>query len=211
MRSPLLRSFGLLIFSILWAVLIVRFPVIWVYTLTVPPILVVNFARDSRLRDQFISIFVVIWLLVFMYNTARHFLLRPLWTKFFPQSAIEFPINKFLFPPAGPIMFYNVDDSFGSFRVSGIKDGQLYELNPHQVVLNRTLFYDNIHRGVLGVVAARESIPDFCRMMVRRFPEFDDIAVGIRQYPSLIRSRTLYKEGWLYRCGQFVTKEGRTP
>ncbi len=211
MQTNLGRSLGLSAFLILWGALVYKFPVWWVYTLTVPPILVVNLAKDKRLRDHFISLFVVIWLMVFMLNTTRHLLLEPFLKRSFPGFSLALAVNKFLFPPAGPIMFFNVDDSFGFYRVSGIKNGKLFDLNPHEVILNRTLFYDNIHRGVLGAIGDPGSVVSFCRWMHGRFPEFDDFAVGVRQYPALKKSRYVYQEGWLYRCRDVLPPQGGRP
>ncbi|GEM_PF-978650 len=207
MPSSIGRTLGLVVFFIVWAIVIFLFPVFWVYTLTIPPILIVNFAKRRELRDRFISCFVVIWLVLFFYNNTRHMLLEPFFRKSLHNPTFNLAMNKFLFPPAGPIMFYDVGDAFGYHKVFGIKGGQIFELDPHQIYLSRTLFYDNVHRGVLGDIADPGNIPLFCRVMHRRMPEFDDFAVVFRVYPSLMESRYQYRDGLRYRCGDILAKE----
>jgi hypothetical protein len=61
-------------------------------------------------RSRRISIFVVLWLFVFSYESLRqNYLGRWLHT--------ALPKVMFLFPPAGWIMFYNVGDSTGWVEV----------------------------------------------------------------------------------------------
>ncbi len=209
--SAISRYVGGVIFFFGWFFLIFKLPVYWVYTLTIPPIVVVNLARNRAVRDRFITLFVLIWLIVYFYNNTRLMLLRPFIQRHFPRAAAHLPVNQFLFPPAGPIMFLHLDDTFAHFVVYGVKDLKLYELNPHKIIQNRTLFYDNTHRGVLSAIADRETAPSFCRMMDRRFPEFDDFVVALRRYRSLSRQPHIYEEAGIFRCRQIFPKESLTP
>ncbi len=202
---------GLLVFFTVWAILIFLFPAFRIYTLTIPPILIVNFAKEQRLRDCFINYFVVIWLFLFFYYNTRSFLLEPFLRGAFRNPTLTLEGNKFLFPPAGPIMFYNVNSAFGHHRVLGIKNEEAFELDPHDIYLTRTFFYDNVHRGVLGEIGDLSNAPSFCYTMYRRMPEFDDFVVTLRVYPSLTTSRYVYREKLIYHCGKILPKVQAKP
>jgi len=66
------------------------------------------------LRRLRISLFVVVWLLVFLYETFRYGYLSPLAGRPLPKLPL-------LFPPAGWIMFFNVDSSYGFAEVYGLR------------------------------------------------------------------------------------------
>ena len=83
----------------LWLYFVCRFPAVSLFTLLVPPIIAVNFSRNLRLRNATISIFVVLWLFIFHYESTRIFYLNA-------ATQSELPKFKFLFPPAGWIMFF---------------------------------------------------------------------------------------------------------
>jgi len=93
-------------------------------------------------RRRAISVFVIGWLLVFNYETLRHSYLDR-WL------GLELPKVKFLFPPAGWIMFYRVDDSEGRAEVWGIRAGRPELVDPHRIFATRWVGYDNIRRNVL--------------------------------------------------------------
>ena len=95
----------------------------------------------KRLKRIAISIFVVVWLAVFFYESNRYFYLSPLFGRPLPKV-------KFLFPPAGWIMFFNVDDGFGYAEVFGIKASVKTKIDPHDILQTKAVGYDNIHRNV---------------------------------------------------------------
>ena len=130
------------------------------------------------MRNIFISIFVVIWILVFNYESTRHFYLEP-WLR------RDLPKVKFLFPPAGWIMFFNVDDSYGLVEVYGVKDGRTQMIDPHQVLPTRPIGYDNIHRNALSMVMSRNMAQPFCGYLHRKFSYFDSFLVTYVNYPSV--------------------------
>ena len=97
------------------------------------------------MRNKLITIFVIIWLVIFNYESMRGMFLIP-WLK------RDLPKVKFLFPPAGWIMFYKVDDSYGYVEVYGVKDGRTQLIDPHDILQIRPVGYDNIHRNALITV-----------------------------------------------------------
>ncbi len=131
-----------------------------------------------RARNILISIFVILWSLLFHYESMRTFFLSSLLQKPLPKL-------KFLFPPAGWIMFYNVDNSFGHAEVYGVKGNDVQVIDPHLILMNRTIGYDNVHRNVLSTVLYDDRKRSFCRYMRRKFPEFDKFLVAYVHYPSL--------------------------
>jgi hypothetical protein len=154
--------------------------------------------KNNRLRNTFISLFVILWLLAFNYESVRYFYLNPL-------AGRELPKIKFLFPPAGWIMFFNVDDRFGLIEVYGLKKGVPYLFDPHQIFETRFIGFDNLHRGVLG--AAKDHPHAFCRFMERKFPNFDDFAVTIISYPSLIKQPQTINRYQVYQCAYLSASE----
>ena len=101
-----------------------------------------------RLRNILISIFVILWTIIFHYESTRAFYLQPFFEK-------ELPKLKFLFPPAGWIMFFNVDDSYGYAQVYGISEGVAKTIDAHKILRIRAVGYDNIQRNVLSTVLSR--------------------------------------------------------
>ena len=144
-------------------------------------------------RNTAITWFVIGWTLLFQYETLRAHYLSPLIGRELPK----FPL---LFPPAGWIMFFNIDASYGFAQVYGIRDGQPVELDPHDIFETRALGYDNIHRNMLVGVLSRHDAPAFCRYLTRKFPTYESFAVVYAQYPDLIETpdRILYQLA--YRC-----------
>ena len=70
------------------------------------------------LRNKLISVFVVLWLAVFYYESTCYYYLQPLFKR-------ELPRLKFLFPPAGWIMFYNIGDNLGIRKFMALRMGIL--------------------------------------------------------------------------------------
>lgn len=137
-----------------------------------------------RLRNFGISLFVIVWLAVFHYESIRYFYLNP----FFGR---ELPKVKFLFPPAGWVMFFNVGNGFGATQVYGLKDGRQQTIDPHQILQTREIGYDNIHRNVLSTVLTPGLREDFCKFLKRKFPYFDGFWVTYINYPALGAPRKL--------------------
>lgn len=140
-----------------------------------------------------ISIFVVVWLLVFGYESLRRNYLSPLF-------GAELPKVMFLFPPAGWIMFYRVDDSAGWVEVWG-RAGERRELiDPHRILTPRWVGYDNIRRNVLIAVLDRACAPSFCRYLRRKFPHYDEFEVVQVWMPSVTREPERRIRQAAYRC-----------
>ncbi len=149
--------------------------------------------RNKRIQHIFISVFVICWSVIFHYESLRAFYLAPFFEKPLPKI-------KFLFPPAGWIMFYNVDDSYALAEVYGIKEGKPQLIDPHEILRTRTIMFDNIHRNVLSTVLRPQLAPSVCRYLHYRFPYFDEFIVVQAHYPSLIKERYQKEQQVLYRC-----------
>jgi hypothetical protein len=146
-----------------------------------------------KARNTIISIFVIVWLVVFNYESIRHFYLEPLFQRSLPKM-------KFLFPPAGWIMFYNVDDSYGTVQVYGVKEGRTQLIDPHQILQTRAIGYDNIHRNALVGVLNPGMAKSFCTFLYRKFPYFDNFVVTYINYPSLIKEPFKQEQNIVYEC-----------
>jgi len=118
----------------------------------------------TPLKKIFISLFVVVWLVLFNYESTRHFYLTPLFGRTLPKLPL-------LFPPAGWIMFFQVGDREGHVQVYGVKDGVEHLIDPHDILETRAVLYDNIHRNVMINVLYEGMRPRFCRFLKRKFPE----------------------------------------
>jgi len=147
----------------------------------------------KKWRNRIITVFVVLWCLAFHYESIRHFYLNPL----FGQSL---PKIKFLFPPAGWIMFYRVDNAYGHIRIFGIKEDRNYEIDPHEIFRVRTIGYDNIHRGVISSAASQRNSRAFCQHLYKRFNNFDDFKILYSYYPNFIKDPHLTYQQVLYSC-----------
>jgi len=147
----------------------------------------------KTVRNIFISIFVICWTLLYHYESTRHFYLNPLFKT-------DLPKTKFLFPPAGWIMFFQVGESSGAREVFGIKDGTGYFIDPHDILRTRTIGYDNIHRGILGSAAHPRNANAFCRFLKFRFPYFDNFIVKAIYYPDVSKDRSERIERIDFQC-----------
>ena len=148
---------------------------------------------NQHLKNFFISLFVVLWLCVFHYESTRAFWLEPLLHRPLPKV-------KFLFPPAGWIMFFNVDDQYGQTEVYGVKDGRPQLIDPHLILTTRPIGYDNIDRNALSAVLSREMVNPFCRYLSRKFPYFEKFLIVYVQYPSLSKASFERRQQVLYSC-----------
>lgn len=131
-------------------------------------------------RNKIIIVFVLTWLLLFHYESLRANYLNPLFRR-------ELPKFKFLFPPAGWIMFYNVGEIEGRAEVHGFKNGKFELIDPHRIFDIHWLGYDNIRRNILITVLHPHDARSFCRYLERKFPEYSRFAILEVVYPSNIR------------------------
>ena len=144
-------------------------------------------------RHRLITAFVIVWTLVFQYETLRLMYLSPL----FGRELTKLPL---LFPPAGWIMFYQIDRGYGFAEVYGLREEQPFKLDPHDIFENKPLGYDNIHRNVLVSVLSAHDAPRFCRYLHRKLPNYDTFAVVHAAYPDLITAPDRIDRQVVYRC-----------
>ena len=149
--------------------------------------------KTIPIRNILISAFVIVWTLIFHYESTCAFFLEPLVQQRLPKM-------KFLFPPAGWIMFFNVDDTYGSAEVYGVKNGTPQLIDPHQILLTRGIGYDNIHRNALSLVLDEDVKPLFCRFLERKFPYFDRFLVTAVHWPSVTRTPQKRMQRLIYQC-----------
>lgn len=145
------------------------------------------------MRNIVITIFVILWLVAFHYESTRYFYLQPLFHR-------QLPKIKFLFPPAGWIMFFNVNDSYGSAEVYGVKNGQPQLIDPHQILQTRPIGYDNINRNALSSILVPGMQQTFCTFLHRKFPFFDNFLVIYVNYPSLVKNPFEKQQAIAYEC-----------
>lgn len=163
----------------------------------------------SRAKRAAIWAFVVLWNLLFLYETFRAFHLTPLvqklrdtWSLAIP--ARELPKLPLLFPPAGWIMFYRVDNSSGGMEIYGVRKGTTTLIDPHRVFSTRYVLFDNIRRGMMFSAAEPARRWAFCNFLRRKFPEFEDFAVTQYQYQDLAGAKPPQRlQGVLYQCKLF--------
>ena len=150
---------------------------------------------NIQLRNKLISVFVIIWLVVFYYESTCYYYLQPL-------VGHELPRTKFLFPPAGWIMFYNIEDNFGYAEVYGVKDGNPQLIDPHQILQTRAIGYDNINRNALITILSPGMSDAFCPYLKRKFPYFDKFTVTYVEYPHLTENPLERTQNVAYECDE---------
>ena len=148
-------------------------------------------------RHFLISLFVLAWIGVFHYETLRLNYLSPL-------AGRELPKLKFLYPPAGWIMFFDVDRTYGCAEVYGWPKGQRHGypelIDPHDIFRTRFVWYDNIRRNVLVSVLSPHDAPRFCPYLARKFPQYDAFAVVQAVYPDVVNHPDTVQRAVAYRC-----------
>ena len=144
-------------------------------------------------RHTRISLFVLAWISLFHYETLRLNYLSPL-------AGRELPKTKFLYPPAGWIMFFNVDRAYGMAQVYGLRQGTPILIDPHRIFGTRFVWYDNICRNVLISVLSPQAAPPFCAYLERKFPQYDAFAVTYAVYPDIIGRPGEKSAQLAYRC-----------
>ncbi|MDP2652665.1 MAG: hypothetical protein Q8Q08_01395 [Candidatus Omnitrophota bacterium] len=148
---------------------------------------------SKRIRNIVISVFTALWVVLFQYESLRHFYLQPLLQRSLPKF-------KFLFPPAGWIMFFNVDDTGSYAEIYGVRGRVPQLIDPHLIIETRTIGYDNIHRNILSQILNEGYKGDFCRFLRRKFPEYDDFWITLVHYPSFSqRPRERWQQA-VYQC-----------
>ncbi len=147
-----------------------------------------------KLSKFIISVFVIVWLLAFHYESLRGFYLNPLFHR-------ELPKIKLLFPPAGWIMFFKVDDSAADVEVFGLNaDHQPQLIDPHDILETRPIGYDNIHRGAMFVFASPENRQQACAFLRRKLSYFQGFLVTYVQYPQMSKEPFRQQRYILYQC-----------
>ena len=146
-----------------------------------------------RRRAVLMSAFVLVWTLLFQYETLRANYLSPLCKRPLPKLPL-------LFPPAGWIMFFNIDRSYGFAEVYGLKQNQATLLDPHAIFSTKAIGYDNIHRNMLVEVLNRSRGPAFCGYLRRKFPEYELFAIVQCEYPDVVKTPDQVLRQVAYRC-----------
>ena len=136
---------------------------------------------------------MILWTLVFHYETLRANYLSPLAGRPLPKLPL-------LFPPAGWIMFFNVDKSYGFAEVYGIRSATPVLLDPHDIFQTKAVGYDNIHRNVLVSVLHPNLAPSFCPYLKRKFPGYEEFAVVYAAYPDVVAEPDRVLRQLAYRC-----------
>ena len=150
---------------------------------------------NTQLRNRVISIFVVLWLAIFYYESTCYYYLQPFFNRALPRM-------KFLFPPAGWIMFYNVGDNFGYTQVYGVRDGKSQAIDPHDILQTRAIGYDNINRNALSTVVSPGISDTFCPFLKRKFPYFEKFLVTYVEYPYLTEKPFEKRQVLAYECNE---------
>ena len=146
-----------------------------------------------RSQRVLITWLVIGWTLLFHYESLRAHYLSPLLHR-------ELPKLPLLFPPAGWIMFYQIDPTYGFAEVRGLQGSTWHRLDPHTIFTTRALGYDNIHRNVLVGVLSRTDAGTFCRYLRRKFPQYEAFAVLYGQHPDLINAPDTVRYQLAYHC-----------
>lgn len=140
-----------------------------------------------------LSAFALLWLAIFHYESLRGFYLNR-WLR------AELPKIRLLYPPAGWIMFYRVDESDGRAEVYGWRGGKAELIDPHLVFATRWLGYDNVRRNILISAVHPRNSRRFCSYLARKFPEYQAFSVVEAWIPSVLEKpqRTLRQVA--YQC-----------
>jgi hypothetical protein len=148
---------------------------------------------DRRRQKALVSAFIAAWTLVFHYESLRYSFLDPLVGR-------ELPKVKFLFPPAGWIMFYKVDKADGFAEVYGRKGEAVELIDPHRIFETRWLGYDDIRRNVLVTALEPAYARDFCGFLERKFPGYDGFDVVEAWIPDVTEKAPRILRQVAYKC-----------
>jgi hypothetical protein len=97
-------------------------------------------------------------------------------------------------------MFYQVDETYSYIRIFGFKNGQNYEIDPHEVFRVRTIGFDNIHRGVIGAAASESNRYAFCKQLFTRFKDFESLSILNEYYPNFVTDPYKRYQQMLFNC-----------
>lgn len=81
-----------------------------------------------------------------------------------------------------------------------MKGKNVVPIDPHDIIRTRTIFFDNIHRGILGTAAETGRAKPFCRYLNQKFPYFDAFIVTGNYYPSITKEPYNRIQNILYQC-----------
>lgn len=154
---------------------------------------IIAYNAVMRRRNVAISLFVILWLSVFVYETFRANYLSP----FVGRPLPKLP---FLFPPAGWIMFFHVDARYGFTEVYGRTGDVVTPIEPHAIFSTRTVGYDNFHRNILIGVLNQQDAPTFCRYLAWKFPAFEQFGVVYAEYPDVVQTSERVLRQLAYQC-----------
>lgn len=147
----------------------------------------------GKRKNTIITLFVLAWLTFFTYETVRYEYLNVIF-------GVALPKLKFLFPPAGWIMFYDVGEASGRAEVYGVRGDKIELIDPHQIFDNRWIGYDNIRRNILIHVLDKRTSVSFCRYLKRKFPQYEHFKVVWVIYPSETRQPGKKVMKVVYEC-----------
>lgn len=151
--------------------------------------------KNIKLRNILITLFVIVWTIIFHYESARYFYFQRWFNRPLPKM-------KLLFPPAGWIMFYEVTRQSGNVEVYGVKNSVPQLIDPHDIFRTRTFGFDNVHRGIMSVAADEKNKTRFCGFLRKRFPYFDQYVITYDYYPDITKERHQKWQTVLYQCTQ---------
>jgi len=97
-------------------------------------------------------------------------------------------------------MFYTIDNSYGHIRIVGVKVGQNIYIDPHEIFRVRTIGYDNIHRGIIGVAADQRKAPAFCHQLRKRFDDVEYFKIYYQYVPDFTENPYEQYERLIYTC-----------
>lgn len=148
-----------------------------------------------KVKKIAIVLFSILWILVFHYESLRAFYLSPLVGK-------QLPKIKFLFPPAGWVMFYEIQNYWSTAEVYGMIDEKTAKrIDPHKIFQTRFVGFDNIHRNIMVNVMDKRVAPQFCKFLNRKFPDYKGFVIGLIGYPRLVPEKPQTKVSrLLYQC-----------
>lgn len=121
----------------------------------------------------------MVWTLLFHYESLRYCYLEPLFRQYLPKVP-------FLFPRYGWLMYYKLANAWYSIQVYGVrKDKGPEPIDSHRILTTKPVGYDPIRRNLLTEVVPPKSVPDFCRYLERKFPEYDNFLLMFEGYEPL--------------------------
>lgn len=146
-----------------------------------------------RWRHVMISLFVIGWLGVFHYESIRYYYLNPWFKK-------QLPKIQWLYPPAGWIMFFHIDKSYGFAQVYAQTGNQIRLIEPHEIFRTRAIMYDNIRRNALISILSPALQQKTCDYLKWRFEGVERFLVTYNQIPDVTQKPLVKLEALAYEC-----------